>query len=187
LEGLASGDLEDLDWVFIRGADGSLMEGAKPASEAIRILEGWHYAIKASDRETDSTRPQLIMGRDYQIIQMKELRVALEAAVKAKDEQAKLANERQATLEELKKQLADAKGALEAAVKARDENANALKSQTSEINQLKTSSSDRASRIADLESQVADQAERQREIDEQMVRAEAQLEMLKEFMRPSLE
>jgi hypothetical protein len=152
LEGLASGDLEDLDWVFIRGADGSLMEGAKPASEAIRMLEGWHYAIKASDRDTDSTRPQLIMRRDSQSIQIQELKIALEAAVKA-----------------------------------RDENANALKSQASEINQLKISSSDRASRITELESQVAEQALRQREIDEQMVRAEAQLEMLKQFMRPSLE
>ena len=88
-----------------------------------------------------------------------ERQSALEAAVKAKEEQAKLASERQS--------------ALEAAVKERDA--------------LKKTASDRAARIAELEAQVSDQAERQKQIDEQMIRAETQLEMLKEFMQPAFQ
>ena len=88
-----------------------------------------------------------------------ERQSALEAAVKAKDEQAKLASERQS--------------ALEAAVKAKDEQAKLA--------------SERAARIAKLEAQVADQAEHQKQIDEQMIRAEAQLEMLKKFLQPAFQ
>jgi chromosome segregation ATPase len=62
-----------------------------------------------------------------------------------------------------------------------------LASLASERDQLKKTVADRASRIAELEAQVADQAERQIQIDEQMTRAEAQLEMLKDFMRPSFD
>ena len=88
-----------------------------------------------------------------------ERQSALEAAVKAKEEQTKLASERQS--------------ALEAAAKERDA--------------LKKTASDRAGRIAELEAQVSDQAERQKQIDEQMIRAETQLEMLKEFMQPAFQ
>ena len=79
--------------------------------------------------------------------------------MKAKEEQTKLASERQS--------------ALEAAAKERDA--------------LKKTASDRAGRIAELEAQVSDQAERQKQIDEQMIRAETQLEMLKEFMQPAFQ
>jgi chromosome segregation ATPase len=51
---------------------------------------------------------------------------------------------------------------------------------------LKKTASDRAMRIAELEAQVSDQAERQKQIDEEMAKAEGQLHMLKDFLRPSL-
>jgi hypothetical protein len=38
-----------------------------------------------------------------------------------------------------------------------------------------------------LEAQIADQTERQKLIDEQMIRAETQLEMLKDFMQPAFQ
>ena len=97
--------------------------------------------------------------RAFQVQLASERQSALEAAVKAKEEQTKLASERQS--------------ALEAAVKERDA--------------LKKTASDRAARIAELEAQVSDQAERQKQIDEQMTRAETQLEMLKEFMQPAFQ
>ena len=95
----------------------------------------------------------------FQVQLASERQSALEAAVKAKEEQTKLASERQS--------------ALEAAAKERDA--------------LKKTASDRAGRIAELEAQVSDQAERQKQIDEQMIRAETQLEMLKEFMQPAFQ
>jgi myosin heavy subunit len=152
-----------------------------------------------------------------------------DALTKERDEQAKLAKERGAGIEELKKQLAEArvlqeglskeleaskmhctgveskrtelashneklaaeKAALDSRLSTLVTECHALTkkwdSLTSERDQLNKTASDRASQIAELEVQVAEQAERQTQIDAQMVRAEAQLEMLKDFMRPSFE
>ena len=52
---------------------------------------------------------------------------------------------------------------------------------------LNKTAGDRVVRIAELEAQAADQGERQKQIDEQMIRAETQLEMLKDLMRAGLE
>jgi len=54
----------------------------------------------------------------------------------------------------------------------------------SERDELKKTAGNRAARIAELEAQVDDQAVRQKQIDEQIVRAEAQLEMLKSIIDP---
>ena len=64
---------------------------------------------------------------------------------------------------------------------------------TRDRDQNKKTANDRSARIAELEAQVAkleaqvaDQAELQKLIDEQMARADAQLELLKDFMRTDL-
>jgi hypothetical protein len=73
----------------------------------------------------------------------------------------------------------------------------ALKSEHSELetrhsslvaehNALKKTASERTMRIAELEAQVAEQAERQRQIDEEMTKADGQLQMLKELLRSDL-
>jgi hypothetical protein len=67
----------------------------------------------------------------------------------------------------------------DATAKERDD---ALKEQ----NTLKKTISDSAMRIGKLEAQAVDQAERQKQLDEEMVKAEAQLEMLKELLRPEI-
>jgi DNA repair exonuclease SbcCD ATPase subunit len=88
---------------------------------------------------------------------------------------------------ETEKKRADLAGQLDARTKERDQSRLGLETLTKERDQLKKTVADRSSRIAELEAQTADQAERQIQIDEQMVRAEAQLEMLKDFMRPSFD
>jgi chromosome segregation ATPase len=50
---------------------------------------------------------------------------------------------------------------------------------------LKKIASERAMRIAELEAQLADQAERQRQIDEEMAKAEGQLDILKQILTPA--
>jgi hypothetical protein len=57
---------------------------------------------------------------------------------------------------------------------------------TKERDALKKTATERAMRIAELEAQVADQAERQKQIDEEMAKAEGQLDMLKDLLRPAL-
>ena len=81
---------------------------------------------------------------------------------------------------ETEKGRADLAAQLEARMKERDSLGN-------ERDQLNRTAGERASRIAELEAQVADQAERQKLIDEQMVRAESQLEMLKQFLQPAFQ
>jgi hypothetical protein len=55
-----------------------------------------------------------------------------------------------------------------------------LKENTKE---LKKTASERALRIAELEGQAVDQAERQRQIDAEMAKADGQIELLKELLR----
>jgi hypothetical protein len=57
---------------------------------------------------------------------------------------------------------------------------------TKERDALKKTATDRALRIAELEAQVADQAERQKQIDEEMTKAEGQLDMLKGLLLSEL-
>jgi hypothetical protein len=52
---------------------------------------------------------------------------------------------------------------------------------------LKNTVNERTTRVAELELQAADQAERQKQIEEEMARAEGQLEMLKDLLRPSVQ
>jgi hypothetical protein len=81
--------------------------------------------------------------------------------------------------EALTKSYEQTKTDLAATATARD---NAAK----ERDTLKTTATERAMRIAELEAQVADQAERQKQIDEEMAKAEGQLDMLKDLLRPVL-
>jgi hypothetical protein len=87
------------------------------------------------------------------------------------------------------KELKSEKDSLAVQLDARTKERNSLSSEKDALakdhEQLKKSTWERAARIAELEAQVADQAERGKLIDEQMLRAEAQLEMLKEFLQPA--
>lgn len=101
------------------------------------------------------------------------------------EELAKLAQERQSALETAEKHLAAAKAQAAETEKKLIEVATERDASIKERDQHKKTASDRASRIAELEAQVSDQAERQKLIDERMIRAETQLEMLKEFVQPA--
>jgi chromosome segregation ATPase len=144
-------------------------EQTKLASERQTALEGLRKeleASKVSGGDVEKKRAELA-GQLEKLAAEKatlEARVTTlvterDARTKERDERAKLLSENQV--------------ALEVAVKERD--------------QFKKTAVDRASRIAELEAQVADQAERQKQIDEQMIRAETQLEMLKEFLQPAFQ
>ena len=175
------------DTILFRGCKEPLAEGSQVANSAIPLLNEAGFSLAASDLETDGNWPSFLFERDKLKLRFLELesiiqnlKSQLESETQAKDAQTKLASERQS--------------ALEAAVKAKDEQAklagerqSALEAAVKERDQFKKTASDRAARIAELEAQVADQAERQKQIDEEMIKAEAQLEMLKEFMRPSFE
>jgi chromosome segregation ATPase len=88
---------------------------------------------------------------------------------------------------ETEKKRADLAVQIDLRTKERDQTRTERETLVKERDQLKKTVGDRASRITELEAQVADQADRQKLIDEQMVRAETQLEMLKEFLQPAFQ
>jgi chromosome segregation ATPase len=164
-------------------------------------------AVKAKEEQTklaserQSELEAAVKAKEEQTKLASERQSELEAALKAKEEQTKLASERQTTLEALRKELeaskasgaevekkrAEVAGQLDVRSKERDQARMERDNLTKERDTVKKTASDRATRIAALEAQIADQAERQKQIDEQMVRAETQLEMLKEFLQPAFQ
>jgi chromosome segregation ATPase len=165
-------------------------------------------ASKANAAETEKKRAGLATQfdartkeRDTLAAEKQALDARLSALAADHENLGKLAHERQTALEALKKEIEASKAnaaetekkraelatQFDARTKERDQFRTERDNLVKERDQLKKTAGDRASRIAELEARVADQAERQKLIDEQMVRAETQLEMLKEFLQPAFQ
>jgi hypothetical protein len=132
-------------------------------------------ALEARLSALDAEKKGLVAGRE---LLQKDLAAAKSQVTETEKKRADL--EMQRTKE--RDTLVAEKQALEARLSTLVSEKDAI---AKERDQLKKTAGDRASRIAELEAQVADQAERQKLIDEQMIRAETQLEMLKEFLKPA--
>jgi chromosome segregation ATPase len=170
-----------------------VIQGQKSATEREALQKDLAAAMQGT-AETEKKRAELAAQLDARTKERDALNTekhALDARLSALDSENKaLVFEREALQKDLaaamqgtaetEKGRADLAAQLEARTKERDTLGN-------ERDQLKKTAGDRASRIAELEAQVADQAERQKLIDEQMVRAESQLEMLKQFLQPAFQ
>jgi len=192
---LAPDLLSIFECVLISGAGHPLMEGATLLSETLPILTQSHWTVIMDDYNTDQLRPFVLIQRD--------LRALLESRTNERDIKAKLANEIQEAFENLKNEIESAKeslaenqqkslelGALlesrtnERDIKAKlaNEIQEAFEGLKNERDRLKKIAADCAASKSKLDDQVAKQLEHQRQIDAQMVRAETQIELLKEFM-----
>jgi uncharacterized coiled-coil DUF342 family protein len=144
-------------------------------------------AGKAGAAETEKKRADLAAQLDART---KE-RDTLAAENKALDSRLSSLASEHSELATRHQQLATERDALiskkDTLAKERDQSRTERDALIKERDQLKKTAADRAARIAELEAQVADQAERQKLIDEQMIRAETQLEMLKEFLQPGFQ
>ena len=166
--------LQRFAWILIRGAGATRMAEAESITKTCELLQiaGFKEEVHSGG---ESLFPVVAFSLDRRALELQslsterdDLKAKLDAAAaqhaaSAKDIQARfgaLATERDA----LTKQRDDLKAKLDAAV--------------SENDALKKSTHERAVCIAELEAQVADQAERQRQIDEEIAKAEGQLEML---------
>lgn len=151
-------------------------ESATRERDALRTklaeLEKNHQELVTRHTATVTSEQDLVTRHSALLTALEELQVQLSS----------LATERTA----LQAKITELENTISAAARERDqaraERDNVLK----ERDTLKKTVSDRAMRIAELEAQVADQAERQKQIDEEMAKAEGQLEMLKELLRPAL-
>ncbi len=202
------------DWIFLTGAAPPLMDQAKPMSEALQLVGKHHFQVKAQDDHSDPLQPVAFLQRDRRALELQSLRQDRETRTKERDalrakltalesEHSELATRHQqlATaftalenkhsslvterddLAKEKQSLANKVAELE---KSRQELSAARDNAAKERDALKKTASDRATRIAELEAQLTDQAERQKQIDEEMAQTEGQLTMLKDLLRPAL-
>ena len=107
-------------------------------------------------------------ARDAQAKLASERQGQLEQAIKAKEEQSRLAAERQQQIDKL--------------IKARDEQAKLVQAKQTEIVKLKIIFQEGQARAARLESQLAEMGTRQRMINEEMIKAEVQIDLIKDVL-----
>jgi uncharacterized coiled-coil DUF342 family protein len=152
-----------------------------------------HSSLAAALEELQSRHSSLVMERDGLQAKAREMEDTMGAAAEERDALlAKCADleknhqelvARHAALVASEKELTAARDkAAKDCDRARTEHETAAK----ERDALRKNASDHAIRIVELESQLADQAERQKRIDEEMAKAEGQLDMLKDLLRPAL-
>ena len=145
-----------------------------------------HSSIAMALEEIQGTHSSLVAERDKLQARVKELESAAAEAVKERDTLKKTVSDRAMALEEIQgkhSSLVAERVKLQARVKELE---SAAAEAFKERDTLKKTVSDRAIRIAELETLVADHASRQAQIDEELAKAEGQLEMLKELLRPTL-
>ncbi|MDH3465665.1 MAG: FkbM family methyltransferase [Gammaproteobacteria bacterium] len=118
--------------------------------------------------------------------QLAEAREQIQSLSKANDEQARLAGERQAQLERLTREhneqakfAIDRKVEMERLTRARDEQAKLAQTKEAEVDRLTRLLQDNQARIGHLESQLAEMAKRQILLNEEMVKAEGQIDVIK--------
>jgi hypothetical protein len=145
-----------------------------------------HSSIAMALEEIQGTHSSLVAERDKLQARVKEFESAAAEAVKERDTLKKTVSDRAMALEEIQAKhssLVAERDKLQARVKELE---SAAAEAFRERDTLKKTVSDRAIRIAELETLVADHASRQAQIDEELAKAEGQLEMLKELLRPTL-
>ena len=181
-------------------------EQTKLATERQTQLE---QAIKAKDdqarlaAERQQQVEQLAKARDEQAKLTTERQTQLEQAAKAKSDQAKLAAERQQQVEQLTKardeqaKLAtERQTQLEQAIKAKDDQARLTAERQQQVEQLAKARDEQAKlaterqqqldemqkRLQQLEGQNAEFSSRQTLLQEEVVRAEAQIDLIKDVL-----
>jgi chromosome segregation ATPase len=157
----------------------ALVDGVEKSTERDALKKELESA-KLGAAETEKKRADLAVQIDLRTKEREALGSERDA-LKKELEAAKLG------AAETEKKRADLAVQIDLRTKERDQSRTERETLVKERDQLKKTAGDRASRIAELEAQVADQADRQKLIDEQMVRAETQLEMLKEFLQPAFQ
>jgi chromosome segregation ATPase len=166
----------------------STLVAARSTLEArVSTLTAEHEALSTSfvEFQTELYKSQNIHSE--RTMQIASLSAKLSEVEKSCEALKKELEASKASGAEVEKKRAEIAGQLDVRSKERDQGRLERDNITKERDQLKKTAGDRATRIAELEAQIADQAERQKQIDEQMVRAETQLEMLKEFLQPAFQ
>ncbi|MDF1615659.1 FkbM family methyltransferase [Desulfurivibrio dismutans] len=170
-----AGRLHLFDRIVLHCGKVALYEGGRDAELLLRLLDDNGFEVVSCEAEMDPDRPCWVLQKNLLKIENRELRSQLEQLKQAKAEQAKLAAERQAKLNEL--------------IKSRDEQSHhvsELKTQLDQATQAKAEqaklASERQNRIKQLESTLAEFESRQGLLAEEMARAEGQIDLIKDVL-----
>lgn len=135
----------------------------------------------ATAREELDARARLIVEKATKIQQQSECITQLESERTTLDSRlSTLSVER----DELIRSTSEQKQQADYYLKERDSNYKAFVEKNAEYDKIKKVAHDRLTRISELEDQIAEQAKRQQTFDEELAKTEAQLDMLKDLLRP---
>jgi chromosome segregation ATPase len=156
----------------LQGQHSALVTSRDTLSAELEALRSDHSALSTLHSSLVAERDDLATRHSSLATAFKELESTHSSLVAERDDLATRHSSLATALEELQGQHSSLATERDNAFKERDA--------------LKKTISERAMRIAELEAQLADQAERQRQIDAEMAKAEGQLDMLKDLLRPAL-
>jgi hypothetical protein len=199
LRALPPAALRGFDWVLLRGARAGLYDGGERLADAVRALDAQHLMTVREDSQSDPLWPVLLLRHDHVAAERDELRaehLALREALR--DAQAALAEcvrERDAArraeqkLTERSGQLERSEQAREAAEKLAADRGVALKAAQDQARaaaaersaELKTAQ-EQLRRLHELEAELADGAARQHILQEELLKAEGQIDLIKELL-----
>ncbi len=199
LRALPRDALAGFDWLLLRGARDGLFDGGERLGDALRAAQALHMASVREDAQTDPLWPLLLLRRDgaaaerdhlrseRQTLQqaLREAQAALATATRERDaardaerqlrEQLRSAQQAQARAEqeatERGRQLERSEQARQAADKLAAERATELKAAREQLQRLPA-----------LEAELADGAARQHILQEELLKAEGQIDLIKELL-----
>ncbi|MFH7321147.1 hypothetical protein ACHHRT_11135 [Desulfurivibrio sp. D14AmB] len=161
-----AGMLHLFDRVVLHCGRVALYEGGRDAEQLLRLLEDKGFEVVSCEAEMDPDRPCWVLQKNLLKIENRELRSQVEQLQKAKAEQAKLATERQAKLDELSKSLdeqsrhlLELKTQLDQATRAKAEQAKLATERQAKLDELSKSLDEQSRHLSELKTQL-DQATR---------------------------
>jgi hypothetical protein len=200
LEALEVGDkLHHFCEVELVAGRESLYEGSKPAHLILQWLESNGYEVRGEDAAYDRERPRWRLRRNDLVLKVRALRERVEQlASRAShvDKIEKLAEDRLAALEAaegaIEAHRADIKklqAALALATKERDKQSKSVQERAQQIqeltrsrDELKQKADDLSRRLNSLEAERTDTHVRQELLNQEMTRAEAQIDLIKDVL-----
>lgn len=167
-------------------------EEARFASERQESVEALkkEKAELAADRDAKAKLAEerkregesLMNARDEQAHLANERQAQVEQLKKAREEQAKLASERQACVEALKKEKAELGADRDAKTKLAADRQMTIDTLNAELKKANALLEERASKITALETQREDLEFRQSLLNQEMIKAEAQIDLIKDVL-----
>jgi hypothetical protein len=192
--------LTSFEWIELRGCAEPLYEGASVADAALRRLQAHGYELVAQDLDRRPAWPRRLLRLDRQRVERQKLAQEIaeltiqrsrevDALTQARDEQAILAAERLKLLEQVTqardsqaKLAAERQAQLAKLVAARDQAEQVTIELRIEIERLQRAAHERDVQLAELEAQLADAARREKAFSDEMTRAAAQIDLIKDLL-----